>query len=100
MEFNFGFLVLAASAGMIAKLVVGRDPVKLFGVLTTSLFILSLLLSMVPLAFESDPQATQQQVNSLLERTINAIPSLIIGELAGVVAATIVGPIIRLFVRR
>ena len=85
MEFNFTLLVLAALAGMVAKLVFGWDPWKLLASLT----LLLLLLPLLGLAFENDPQVVEEVTNSIIERIIAKIPSIVVGEGAGVFAATI-----------
>ena len=85
MEFNFTLLVLAALAGMVTKLAVGWDPWKLLGSLTLVL----LLLPLLSLAFESDPQVVQKATNTMIERIVAEIPSILVGEVAGVFAATI-----------
>ncbi len=85
MDFNFTLLVLAALAGMITKLAVGWDPWKLLGSLTLVL----LLLPLLGLALENDPQVVQEATNTMIERIVAEIPSILVGEVAGVVAATI-----------
>ena len=89
MEFNFGFLILAALAGMFIQLVVGWDPWKLVGSLALALSLILLLPSLLGLAFESDPQVVQETTNAMIERIIAEIPSIVVGELAGVCAGTI-----------
>lgn len=89
MELNFTLLVIAALAGMVAKSIVGWDPWKLLGSLTLTFTIILLLPPMLGLAFENDPQVVQQTTNTLIERTIAEIPSILVGEVAGVFAATI-----------
>ena len=89
MEFNFGILVLAALAGMVIKLVVGWDPWKLVGLLAL-VFTLILLIPTLPgLALENDPQVVQETANAIVERIIAEIPSIVVGDLAGVFAGTI-----------
>ena len=85
MEFSFTLLVIVAVAGMIANLIVGWDPWKLLGSLT---FIL-LLTPLLGLAFEDDPLVVQEMTNIVIERIVANIPSIFIGEVAGVVAGTI-----------
>ena len=93
MEFNFTLLVLAALAGMVARLVFGWDPWKLLGSLT----LLLLLLPLPGLAFENDPQVVEEVTNSIIERIIAEIPSIVVGEVAGVFAATILSFVRSLF---
>ena len=93
MEFSFTLLVLAALAGMIAKLVFGWDPWKLLG----SLAFILLLLPLIGLAFEDDPQIVQKMTNNAIDKIIAAMPSIFIGEAAGVVAGTILSSVRSLF---
>lgn len=85
MEFNFSLLVIAAPAGMVIRLAVGWDIVKLLGSLTLVLLVLPLL----GLALEYDPQVVQEATNSMIQRITAKIPSILTGEMAGVVAASI-----------
>ena len=89
MELNFTLLVIAALAGMVAKLIVGWDPWKLLGSLTLTFTMLLLLPPLLGLAFENDPQVVQETTSTLIERVIAEIPSILVGEVAGVFAATI-----------
>ena len=89
MEMNFTLLVIAALAGMVAKLVVGWDPWKLLGSLTLAFTMLLLLPPLFGVAFENDPKIVQETTNTLIERVIAEIPSILVGEVAGVFAATI-----------
>ena len=89
MEFSFTFLVLAALAGMVTKLAVGWDPWKLLGYLTLTFTMLLLLPALLGVAFENDPQVVQEMTNKSIERVIAEIPSILVGEVAGVFAATI-----------
>lgn len=66
MEFNFTLLVLAALAGMVARLVFGWDPWKLLAPLT----LLLLLVPLLGLALENDPQVVEEVTNSIVERII------------------------------
>ena len=88
-EVNFTLLVIAASAGMVVKSFVGWDPWKLLGSLTLTFTIILLLPLMLGLAFENDPHVVQQATNTLIERIIAEVPSILVGEVAGVFAATI-----------
>ena len=89
MEFSFELLVLAALAGMVIKILVGWDPWKLVGALGLAFTLILLLPPLLGLAFENDPQVVQETTNTLIERIIAEIPSILIGEVAGVFAATI-----------
>ena len=93
MEFNFTLLVLAALAGMVARLVFGWDPWKLLASLT----LLLLLLPLLGLTFENDPQVVEEVTNSIIERIIAKIPSIVVGEVAGVFAPTILSSVRGLF---
>ena len=89
MEFDFGLLVLAALTGMVIKLVVGWNPSKLVGSLALGLTLILLIPQLLGLAFESDPQVVQETTNAMIERLLAEIPSIVIGEVAGVFAGTI-----------
>ena len=89
MELDFTLLVLAALAGMVAKLVVGWDPRKLLESLTLTFSMLLLIPPLLGLAFENDPQVVQETTNTLIEQIIADVPSILVGEVAGVFAATI-----------
>ena len=86
MEPNFILLILAALAGMVARTFVGWDPWKLFAALGLILLVLPAL----GLVFETDPEATQEAANRLVERFANAMPSIIVGGVAGMIAGSIV----------
>ena len=87
MEFNFSLLVLASLAGMVAKLVVGWDPLKLAG----SLMFVLLFLPLFGVVFQNDPQVVQEMANTLAERIVAEVPSVFLGEVAGVFAGAILG---------
>lgn len=87
MEVNFILLVFAALAGMVAKLAVAWDPWKLLGTLS----LITLVLPVVQLGFIHDTESAQVVANGYIARLVNALPSIIIGEIAGVVAGTIFG---------
>ena len=89
MEVSFELIVLAALAGMIIKSLVGWDPWKLAGSLGLVFTLILLLPPFLGMAFENDPQVVQEMANTLIERIVTQIPSILIGEVAGVVAATI-----------
>ena len=72
MEINFFILVIAALAGLIINAIWGFDPVKLLGTLS----LLVLFLPVLGLGFEQNPQAAQTMANRMIERIINALPSL------------------------
>ena len=93
MELNFLLLVIAALAGLTAKVVFGFDPYKLAG----TLGFMILLLPMIGIGLEKDVPEVQGLASEYIERLINALPSMIIGEVAGVIAGTISDSIIRLF---
>ena len=83
MEIEFVFFLFAASAGMVTALFIGWDPWKL---VSSSILIVPFLLPALGLVFESDPAARQVRVDLVIERMIDAIPSVIVGEAAGAVA--------------
>jgi len=85
MEVNFLMLVIAALVGLIINAIWGFNPVAIIG----GFSLLVLFLPVLGLGFQHDPQIAQAIANSMADRIINAMPSLIIGELAGSVAATI-----------
>jgi len=93
MEFNFLFLVIAALVGLIINAIWGFNPVAILG----GFSLIILFLPILGLVFEHDPQVAQAMANSIVERVINAMPSLIVGELAGMVASTIFKAINGLF---
>lgn len=85
MEFNFPFLVMAALAGLIINAIWGFNPVAILG----GFSLLILFLPVLGLGFEHNPQVAQAIANSMVERIVNAMPSLIIGEVAGMMASAI-----------
>ncbi len=89
MEFSFTFLVLAALMGMTAKLILGWDPWKLWG----SLALLPVVLMMTELLLATTAQADQQALDGIADSMASwaesALPSIIVGEMAGVCAAAI-----------
>ena len=89
MELSFELIVLAALAGMVIKIFVGWDPWKLAGSLGLVFTLILLLPPLLGIALENDPQVVQETTNTLIERIIAEIPSILIGEVAGVFAATI-----------
>ena len=88
-EFNLGLLVFAALAGMVIKLVVGWDPWKLVGSLALAFTLVLPIPPLLGLALESDPQVVQETTNAIVEQIVAEIPSIVVGELAGVFAGTI-----------
>ena len=91
MEFNFALLVAAALAGMVAKLALGWNPQALLGAMTAVLLWEWLTLQLLGLAFESDQRVVQDVTNLVIERLVFEFGSLVVGEIAGVYAATIFG---------
>jgi len=87
MEMDFLLFVLASLGGLMAKLIVGWDPWKLFGVLT----VIALFFPIVQLGLVQDQIEQQNLVNAYIENLTGALPSLIIGQITGVVAGTIFG---------
>lgn len=69
---------------MVVNAIWGFNPLAIIGALS----LMILFFPVLGLAFESDPQVAQAVANNTADRIINALPSLIIGELAGSVAAT------------
>ena len=91
MEFSFELLVLAALAGMVINILVGWDPWKLAGSLGLAFTLILLLPPLLGLAFENDPQVVQETTNEMIERIAAEIPSILVGEVAGVIAGSILG---------
>ena len=85
MEMNFLMLVIAALAGLIINAIWGFNPVAIIG----GFSLLVLFLPIMGLGFEHDPQVVQAITNNMVDRIVTAMPSLIIGELAGSVATSI-----------
>ena len=85
MELNFGMLVAAALAGLIVSAIWGFNPWAILG--TFSLLVL--FLPLLGLMFQTDPQAAQVAATSVLDRLMNALPSVVIGDVAGSVAGAI-----------
>ena len=85
MEINFLLLVVAALVGLITNAIWGFNPWSMIGAFS----LLVLFFPVLGLAFEHDPQAAQVIANGMVERITASLPSLIIGEVAGSVAATI-----------
>lgn len=82
MELNFGMLVAAALAGLIVNAILGFNPWAILG--TFSLLVM--LLPLLGLMFNTDPQAAQVAATSVLDRLVNALPSVVVGDVAGSVA--------------
>lgn len=93
MELNFFLLVIAALMGMVIKAFVGWDPLKLLGSLTLAL----LFLPVLGLVFETDPEAAWLVTKSIIERVAAQLPSIMIGEVAGVFAVSIFDAVKGLF---
>ncbi len=85
MEINFIWLVIASLAGLIVNAIWKFNPWAMLGTFS----LLLLFLPILGIGFQHDPQAVQEMTNNFIDRIINALPSLIIGELAGSVAAAI-----------
>ena len=85
MEVNFLMLVIAALVGLIINAICGFNPVAIIG----GFSLLVLFLPVLGLGFQHNPQIAQAIADSMADRIINAMPSLIIGELAGSVAAAV-----------
>jgi hypothetical protein len=76
---------MAALAGLIINAIWGFNPVAILG----GFSLLILFLPVLGLGFEHNPQVAQAIANSMVERIVNAMPSLIIGEVAGMMASAI-----------
>ena len=74
---------------MVIKLVVGWDPWKLVGSLALAFTLVLLIPPLLGLALESDPQVVQETTNAIVEQIVAEIPSIVVGDLAGVFAGTI-----------
>lgn len=93
MENDFVFLVAAGLTGLMINAIWGFNPVAILG----GFSLLVLFLPVLGLGFERDPQVAQAVANNMVERIVNAMPSLIVGELAGSVASSIFRAVARLF---
>ena len=87
MGVHFLWLGFASLIGMMAIMITGWDPWKLVGVL---IFVV-LFSPIVQIGLVQDQVEQQNLVNAYIENLISALPSLIIGHIAGVVAGTILG---------
>ena len=85
MEIHFGVLVLCAFLGLVIGAITGQDPWKLVGSLAVVVLILPLFL----ITLQSDPEAMKAMSDRYIEYVIAKFPSMIIGEMAGVVASKI-----------
>lgn len=85
MEVNFLLLVAAALAGLVVNTICKFNPWAIFGTFS----FLILLFPILGLGFQHDPQVVQSMTNAYIERLVNALPSLIVGEVAGMIAAGI-----------
>ena len=95
MEFNFTFAVIASLVGMIARPYIGLDPWRFLGSVALMATPLPLAFRLLGTGLENDPRATEQAVASVIEAAIAAVPSILVGELAGYCAGFILGSVKR-----
>jgi hypothetical protein len=82
---NFIVLVICALLGLCTRLLIGFDPWKLLG----SLSLVILVLPIFNISLQHDPQITQAMANDYTTHLITQLPSMLIGEIAGVFAKEI-----------
>ena len=85
MELNFAPLVIAAFVGLIIGAFWGFNPLAIIG----AMFLLMLFSPVLVLAFEHSSAGNQPISGSLVEDIMHILPSLVVGELAGVAASSI-----------
>ncbi|MGA9047953.1 MAG: hypothetical protein WB588_03075 [Dehalococcoidia bacterium] len=85
MEINFILLVIAALFGLIINAIWGFNPWAIFG----GISFLVMIFPILGLGFEHDPQVVQTMANVIIQRLLDSLPSLMIGELAGILASRI-----------
>lgn len=88
-EFNFTLLVAAALAGLFAKSILGWNPQKLAGLLTSITLSGWLYVRLIDVAFVNDQLVVQEATNVIVERLVSELASMIVGEVAGVYAAAV-----------
>jgi uncharacterized membrane protein YgaE (UPF0421/DUF939 family) len=93
MESSFFILVIAAFIGLVVKSLFGFNPWALL----SSLSLLALVLPLIPLSLERDPQVVQAMANSYITTTVNSFPTIVIGEAAGIFASNIFNALRQLF---
>ena len=90
-EFNFTLLVAAALAGLVAKSILGWNPQKMAGLLTSITLSGWLYVRLIDVAFVNDQLVVQEMTNIIVERLVSEFGSMFVGEIAGIYAATIFG---------
>jgi len=93
MELNFGLLVFAALVGLIINAIYGWNPVAIL----SSISLLVLMLPLLAVAIQKDPQVALSMADDYTATVVLAMPSFIMGELAGNIAGEIFKPFKRLF---
>ncbi len=93
MEMNFLLMVVAALAGLVVNAI---WKFNLWAILGSVSFLL-LVFPILGLGFQHDPQVAQAMANTITERLISSLPSLIIGELAGSAAAAVFNAVAGVF---
>lgn len=83
---SFEILVLAAFAGLCARALIGFDLVKAAGVVAFSILVIP---GLFPIAVQHDPVVVQSMGAEYIQRVTDALPSIIIGQIAGLFAKEI-----------
>ena len=86
MEFNFALIFVAALAGLVAKRFIGWDPQRLWAGL---ILLIPFVFPALGLALETDSAAVQEKADSMIERVIASMPSVAIGDAAGLLAGIV-----------
>jgi hypothetical protein len=76
---------MAALAGLTINAIWGFNPVAIL----SGFSLLMLFLPVLGLGFEHNPEVVQTIANGIVERIVNAMPSLIVGQAAGMMASAI-----------
>ena len=84
MEIHFLFLVLGALVGLLVNARCGWNPWAMIG----SASLMVLLFPLIWIAMQSDPDVAKSMADSYIAPVANAMPSLLIGDLAGAIAAS------------
>lgn len=82
---DFGILVLAAFVGLCVRAIWGFNPIAIAGAISFAI----LILPAVQIAGQNDTEVAQSMVNVYISNVTEAFPSIIIGELAGMLAKEI-----------
>ena len=85
MELNVASLIIAALVGLTIIAFWGFNPLAIIG----AMFLLVLFSPVLVLAFEHGPAGNHSISVSLGKDIVNILPSLVVGELAGITASTL-----------